>query len=122
MRWVNALSKCDDTSATGTACFPEDHFAVQDGFVVATALVECAAQTVAAAQGHHNRTGGPAGATNLGMLVAVSNFRIHTRPRAGEALTISVRQLKRLGPLLLIASTITGEGREIAAGQLTLYA
>jgi 3-hydroxyacyl-[acyl-carrier-protein] dehydratase len=122
MRWIDALVECTDTTATATACFEADHFAVTDGFVPEAALVECMAQTVAAAQGERARrsgkTGGPAG----GMLAAVSSFRIASRPSVGQTLRIEIRELKRFGPMLLVAGTIAQDGQPVASGELTLYA
>ena len=57
-----------------------------------------------------------------GMLVAASNFKIHRRPVAGETLQIDIRETKRLGPMLLIAGTISCGGQTIATGELSLYA
>ncbi len=122
MRFVEALTDCTDTTATATTRFTADHFAVANGAVLETALVECVAQTAAAALGHRARAGGNPGAANNGMLAAVSNFKIHARPPLDKILTIEVRELKRLGPMLLIAGTISCAGQVIAAGELSLYA
>lgn len=122
MRFVEALTDCTDTAAQATACFAADHFAVANGTVLETALVECVAQTVAAALGHRARASGKTEAANNGMLAAVSNFKIHSRPAPDQVLTIEVRELKRLGPMLLIAGTISCAGQLIAAGELSLYA
>ena len=122
MRFVEALTDCTDTTARATAIFTADHFAVADGAVLETALVECVAQTVAAALGHRARSSEKTGAANNGMLAAVSNFKILSRPPLDKPLTIEVRELKRLGPMLLIAGTITCDGQTIATGELSLYA
>ena len=122
MRFVEALTDCTDTTAHATTRFTADHFAVADGTVLETALVECVAQTVAAALGHRARASGKTGAANNGMLAAVSNFKIHARPPLDKILTIEVRELKRLGPMLLIAGTISCADQVIAAGELSLYA
>jgi len=122
MRWIDALTDCTDNTARATASFTADHFAVVDGTVIETALVECVAQTVAAALGHRARANGKAGAANNGMLAAVSNFKIHSPPPLDKSLTIEVRELKRLGPMLLIAGTISCDGQTIATGELSLYA
>jgi predicted hotdog family 3-hydroxylacyl-ACP dehydratase len=122
MRWIEALTDCTDTTARATASFSNEHFAVADGAVIETALVECMAQTVAAALGHRSRASGKAGAANNGMLAAVSNFKILSHPSLDKELTIEVRELKRLGPMLLIAGTISCDGQTIAAGELSLYA
>lgn len=122
MQWINALTDCTDTTATATACFTAEHFAVADGAVLETALVECVAQTVAAALGQRAQATGKAGAANNGLLAAVSNFRIQSPPPIGKNVTIAVRELKRFGPMLLISGTVSCEGQVIASGELSLYA
>ena len=124
MRWVDRLIHCDDTTATVTACFGEDAFCVRDGRVLETALVECMAQAVAAAAGHRARLRGAdasPGSAGGGMLAAVSDVRIVGRVEWGQTLHIKVRELKRLGPMLLVAGDITCDGEPIASGELTLY-
>jgi predicted hotdog family 3-hydroxylacyl-ACP dehydratase len=123
MRWINALTDCTETTATATASFAENDFAVVDGKVLETALVECVAQTVAAAMGQRAQSGGrKPGVTLNGMLVAASNFKLLSRPAAGKTLQIEIRETKRLGPMLMIAGTISCDGQTIAAGELSLYA
>lgn len=122
MRWVEELVECTETTATATTRFTSDHFAVTNGVVTETALVECVAQTVAAALGQRLRAGGKSGAANQGMLAAVSNFKIVSRPPLDKIVTIAVREVKRLGPMLLIAAVISCEGEVIATGELSLYA
>ena len=122
MRWIDALTDCTETTATATARFTADHFAVTNGEITETALVECVAQTVAAALGQRMRAGGESAATNKGMLAAVSNFKILAHASLDQTLTIHVRELKRLGPMLMISSTISCAGQTIATGELSLYA
>lgn len=122
MRWIEELTDCTETTATATARFTTGHFAVADNQVIETALVECVAQTVAAALGYRMQAGGRTGAANHGMLAAVSNFKILARPPLDQMLTIEVRELKRLGPMLMIAGTISCAGQTIAMGELSLYA
>jgi predicted hotdog family 3-hydroxylacyl-ACP dehydratase len=122
MRWVEELIDCTDTTATATTCFTTEHFAAAGGIVIETALVECMAQTVAAALGHRMRASGKSGTANNGMLAAVSNFKIHSRPPLNQSLTIEVREVKRLGPMLMIAGKISCGVDVIATGDLSLYA
>ena len=121
MRWIDALTDCTDTTATAIACFNSGHFALADGLVRETALVECVAQTVAAALGHRRQTRGQPGGAANGMLAAVSNFRIESRPPMGKQMSIEVRELRRFGPMLLVSGVVTCEGQRIASGELTLY-
>ena len=122
MRWVDALIDCTETTAIATTMFTANHFAVANRAVIETALVECMAQTVAAALGQRMRASGKPGAANNGMLAAVSNFKIHSSPAMNLELTIEVREVKRLGPMLMIAGTISCGTRLIATGELSLYA
>ena len=127
MRWINALTDCTETTATATACFGATDFAVVNGKVLESALVECVAQTVAAAMGKRRQTSGEndrgkAGAAANGMLVAASNFEILHQPIAGQVLRIEIRETKRLGPMLMVAGTISCDGQIVAKGELSLYA
>jgi predicted hotdog family 3-hydroxylacyl-ACP dehydratase len=122
MCWVEELLDCTDTTATATTRFTADHFAVANLQVIETALVECMAQTVAAALGQRLRASGKSGATNNGMLAAVSNFKIHSRPPLDQILIIEVREVKRLGPMLMISGRISCGPELIATGDLSLYA
>jgi predicted hotdog family 3-hydroxylacyl-ACP dehydratase len=122
LRWVEELIDCTDTTAKATTRFTAEHFAVTGGQVIETALVECMAQTVAAALGQRLRASGNSGAGNNGMLAAVSNFKIHARPPLDQTLTIEVREVKRLGPMLMITGKISCGAELIATGDLSLYA
>ena len=122
MRFIDALTSCTDTTATATACFQADDFAVIDGTVLETALVECVAQTVAAALGARAQASGKTGVANNGLLVAVTNFHIEARPAFGKILRIEISERKRLGPMLMVSGVIICEGKSIASGDLTLYA
>ena len=122
MRWLDALAECTDTTATGTVLVTAEHFAVVNGTMLESALVECAAQTIAAALGQRRHASGDSGPAQTGMLAAVSNFQITARPVVGQTLTIEVREVKRLGPMLMIAARLTCGEQLIATGELTLYA
>jgi 3-hydroxyacyl-[acyl-carrier-protein] dehydratase len=124
MRFIDTLVECTETIAVATVCFSADSFAVANGFVLETALVECVAQTVAAALGQRAKNSGESdsGIAAKGMLVSVSNFKIQSRPLAGKTLRIEIRELKRLGLMLRVAGQISCDGKKIAAGELTLYA
>ena len=122
MRFIEALTGCTETTATATAFFPAGHFAVAGGAVLESALVECAAQTIAAAQGQRAKIRGQSDAPSSGMLVAVTNFRFQSRLPAGKPILVEIRELKRLGLMLMISAVISCEGQKIAGGELTVYA
>ena len=122
MQWINALVSCTDTAAVATACFQPGDFPVADDALLESALVECVAQTVAAALGSRARSQDPFDRRTAGVLAAVSNFRIESKPPLGKTLRIEVRELKRFGPMLLVSGVITCDGRLVASGELTLNA
>jgi predicted hotdog family 3-hydroxylacyl-ACP dehydratase len=122
MRFINALTSCEEKTATATACFSNDDYCLVDGKVLETALVECLAQTVAAALGQRQKSGGEQGREVHGMLVAASNFKIISHPPVGKVLHIEVQERRRLGPMLMVAGKISCAGEVVATGDLSLYA
>jgi predicted hotdog family 3-hydroxylacyl-ACP dehydratase len=122
MLWIEELTTCTEREAIARANFKEGDFAVSNGGVLESALVECMAQTVAAAQGERARRSGNAGASVGGMLAAITDFRVQAQAPIGKPLQIEVRELKRFGPMLLVSGEIKSDGRIIASGQLSLYA
>jgi predicted hotdog family 3-hydroxylacyl-ACP dehydratase len=124
MRWIDALIECTESTAVATACFNVDSFAVANGFVLETALVECVAQTVAAALAQRAQMRGQSDSRIAvhGMLVSVSNFKIQSRPPSGKKMRIKVCELKRLGLMLRVSGDISCDGKSVASGELTLYA
>jgi 3-hydroxyacyl-[acyl-carrier-protein] dehydratase len=124
MRFIDELIECTETTAVATVCFRADSFAVANGFVLETTLVECVAQTVAAALGQRAKISGQSdsGIAATGMLVSVSSFKIQSCPPLGKELRIEIRELKRLGLMLRIVGEIFCDGQLVAAGELTLYA
>jgi predicted hotdog family 3-hydroxylacyl-ACP dehydratase len=90
MRWIDELVQFTETTAKSIACFSCDHFAVANGAVLETALVECVAQTVAAAQSARARTSGksgpPAGGSSgSGMLASRRLARANEACRAAHS-------------------------------------
>jgi predicted hotdog family 3-hydroxylacyl-ACP dehydratase len=122
MRFINALTSCDEQTATATACFSDKDYCVVGGRVLEPALVECIAQTVAAALGRRQRSGAHQDREVHGMLVAASNFKIISPPPTGRTLHIEVQEKRRLGPMLMVSGKITCEGDIVATGDLSLYA
>lgn len=126
MQWIEALTDCTDSTASATVHFTDAHFAVTRGMVTETALIECMAQTVAAAAGARSKRAAQndesaANRTGHGMLAAVSSFRIHSPVPLNESLLITVRELKRFGPMLRVAGVISGKQGVIAEGELSLH-
>src|SRR5439155_26915135 len=66
MRWIDSLIECTETEARGRVSFAKDHFAVVNGQIAESALVECVAQTVAAALGYRSRGKGNTATANSG--------------------------------------------------------
>jgi hypothetical protein len=64
----------------------------------------------------------PLGQPTTACLPAVSNFKILTPPPLDQTLTIEVREVKRLGPMLMITGKVSCGPELIATGELSLYA
>jgi len=122
MRFIDALVSYTDAEAVATACFAEKKFATADGKVLESALVECLAQTAAAALGQWAKDKGDSGNAAPGMLVAVSSFKIESRPPLEKDLRIEIVERKRLGPMRMISGNIFCDGEIIASGNLSVYA
>ncbi|MCO5051365.1 MAG: hypothetical protein M9920_03590 [Verrucomicrobiae bacterium] len=122
MRWVEELISCTDTTAIATVRFTKNHFAVANGAVIEAALIECLAQTVAAALGQGRRTDTGDDAAHHGLLAAVANFQIHQPVPLEQTLQAETTEVKRLGPMRLINGRITWNAQLIASGDLSLYA
>ncbi len=120
MRFIEALTDCTVATARGTACFSFDHFAVANGLVLESALVECVAQTAAAWLGYRASCEDKPPA--VGMLAAVTDFQFYAAAHNDAQLIIEVRELKHLGPMRLVSGSITCKGQRIAEGELTIYA
>lgn len=120
--WIDFLVDCSETLARAETTFGIDHFAVTNGWVEEAAFIECVAQTAAAALGYRSRQRGITAQPAAGMLAAISNFRVEKPVPAGKTFVVEVRDLKRFGPMLLVAGTVACDGEPIASGELTLYA
>jgi len=122
MRWVEELLECTATTATARIRFTRDHYAVTDGIPLETALVECMAQTVAAALGYRLQQSGDTNQSNHGMLAAVSNFKLISAVPLDQDLLVDVIEVKRLGPMLMVTGKVIDGEAVIATGDLSLYA
>ncbi len=123
MLWISGIVGFEEKKFTATANFRAEDYCVADGKVIETALVECVAQTVAAALGQRQQIGGEGQrtATNA-MLVGVTGFKILARPPIGKTIQIEFREARRLGPMLMIDCSVAGDGEIYATGKLSLYA
>lgn len=123
MRMIDELLEAGHGFGRARVRFGLDHMGVADGFVLEAALVECVAQTMAAALGYTAlQERGENEEPTLGMLTGVSDFAIHRRPEAGSTLLIEAHELKKLGQMRLISARVSCEDRIVAEGQLKIYA
>ena len=122
MRFLAELSTCSESAATAWTLFGRDDFGVRDGYVLEAVLVECAAQTAAAAMAQRASSGGGKKPGVDGMLVAVSHFKFERRVPAGTAFEIAIQEERRMGLMLLISTRITCAGEGVATGELMVYA
>ena len=125
MRFIDALTDCTETTAVATVCFSADSFAVANGFVLETALVECVAQTVAAALGQRAKNSGQSdsGIAARGMLISLFQFQNSITSAIGKNNCASKSVNSNVSCLMLrVAGEIICDGQPVATGELTLYA
>lgn len=117
---IDSLKRYDQETAEASKTFASNDYGLTtDGEVAEPMLIECLAQTVAAAQGSHARSHGHKPAE--GMLVGVSGFDYFRPVRPGEALTLTTRITHRFGQFVVAEGTVTAEDKLIAKGELKLY-
>jgi 3-hydroxymyristoyl/3-hydroxydecanoyl-(acyl carrier protein) dehydratase len=112
------VDACPESARAQKTFFPDSYGADGDS-VCDAALVECLAQTVAAAQGETTRRLGLP--PERGMLVGVSGFRFHRQARLGEPLELSIEIVKRLGAMILVNGRIAQNGNAVADGTLKFF-
>ncbi len=83
------------------------------------ALIEAAAQTMAALMGAAARCAGTA--PGHGLLVGVKGFRFFRQAVCDVELQIEIEVLRRLGPLCLARTEIRQQGKRVAQGSLKFY-
>ncbi|MHC5054335.1 MAG: hypothetical protein ACYTKD_06420 [Planctomycetota bacterium] len=116
---VDALIEASDDGGVGAKTFREGDYGLDGEKVMETALVESIAQTAAAVQGERFRREG--GGPKVGFLVTVSGFRFLSEAVRGEKLLMTVRVLRRLGRMALVAGSASCDGRTVAEGELKFY-
>ncbi len=95
----------------------DNPFLDDDGVLEESAYVEMIAQAVAALEGFHMNP--HRRANHQGVLLGVRRFSIKGASRKGDRLDIYVEKLGRFGEFGAVSGTVTGAGKEIAAGELS---
>lgn len=117
---IDSLIRCDAETAEAAKTFTGADYGLDaDGRVAEPMLIECLAQTVAAAHGYRARLHGHKPAD--GMLVGVSGFDFSRPARQGEPLRLATRITHRLGQFLVVEGSIRTGEELIAAGAMKLY-
>jgi predicted hotdog family 3-hydroxylacyl-ACP dehydratase len=119
MIMIDALVHIESDSATAIKTFSAGDYGLDGQYVSEPLLIECLAQTVAAAQGYHARKAGKA--APKGMLVGVNDFVINYPPVAGSELELNIKIDRHIGPFCFTKAYIRQQGRVIAQGELKLY-
>jgi predicted hotdog family 3-hydroxylacyl-ACP dehydratase len=117
---IDSLTCCDSDTAQASKKFTSADYGLDaDGRVSEPMLIECLAQTLAAAQGRQAQLHGLQPAE--GMLVGVSNFDFFRHARQGETLTLTTRIAHRIGQFLVAEGSVWVEDELITKGELKLY-
>lgn len=122
MRWIHHLLESDEYSATAEACFTEEDFAVQDGWVIESALVECVAQTTAASLARQKLAGTSSDdAAVPGLLAAIHEFAFYQAVRCNITLRIHIRERLRLGNMRRVHGLVSSGDQVLAEGEISVY-
>jgi predicted hotdog family 3-hydroxylacyl-ACP dehydratase len=116
---IDRLVKCDENSAVATVSFSGGRYGTSGEFVDEPLLIECVAQTAAAANGLRERKSGKT--PKIGMLVGINDFKIYSEAKCGleiEAVTVVE---KMLGSFSIVRGKVKQEGNLLAEGTLKFY-
>jgi len=119
MVMIDKLVRSGTDSAAATQTFEPDSYGVSGDVVLEPTLIECLAQTVAAAYGYDAVRLGRQPA--MGMLVGVSDFQIYRHAVHSRKLELTVELKKQLGPLCLMEGRVRQNGHVVAEGTLKFY-
>ena len=116
---IDALLEASETRGAAAKTFRGGDYGLCGDLVCEPALIECAAQTVAALFGYQAFS--KPGTSALGFLAGVSSFSFSRRPSAGEPLRIEVEVARNLGPLFMVNARVLSGAEQVAGGELKLY-
>ncbi len=116
---IDALQEASETRGVGVKTFRPGDYGLYGGCVCEPALIECAAQTVAALFGY-NALSKPAG-SGLGVLAGISSFLFLRKVSVGEILRIEVEAVRSFGVMHVIEAKIFSQSAQVAGGELKLY-
>jgi len=105
VRMVDALTEVGERTATVTAQIRADNPHCRGGRLSEAAHLELMAQAAAALHGYRHQVR-PDGAPQRGMLVGARDLMIHAPARVGDALTIKLHKLARLGTFGVVEAEV----------------
>jgi len=127
---VDTLEQRDaKTAVTTLAVRLDNYFALPDGTLAETGLVEHMAQSCAALSSLANQsptaapseTGDGGGAPAIGLIGEVKHFTCHRRPRAGERLTTTINFGMSFGSVTLATGQTVVDDEPIAEVNLKIF-
>ncbi len=119
-RLANAQLEGGEVRLEGQFRIKEGDIFLRDGVLRESALVEIAAQTVAAGEGLQGLQKG-LNEPPLGYLVGIEKFQFLRPVRVGETVYSEVKLINSTGPLRTMEAVLRVEGEVAARGILKLY-
>jgi len=116
---IDTLISTDEVCSKTSFTIPHDHFFVEDGFFIASGLVENMAQTAAAGTGFkafHSGTAAP-----VGFIGALKNLLINTLPKSGATITTTVNFGMQVLNAQIVQASIMQDQMEIASCELKIF-
>lgn len=116
---LDALREAGPERGVGVCSFPEGSCGCGPRGPLPEALIEAAAQTMAALMGQAALQAGTV--PGRGLLVGVKGFRFLRQALCAVELQIELAVERRLGPLCLAQADILQQGERVASGKLKFY-
>ena len=120
MVMIDGYKRISDDAAQSEKKFSAKDYGCSNGKVIASILIECLAQTVAAHHGYkilQKKDPEP----TMGMLVSVDTFDFF-HPVPGDAsIIISIEKTDQIGPFNIMKGEIDIKGKLMARGQIKIF-
>lgn len=119
MVMIDKYLRIDNYRALTQKTFTPDSYGCTGGEVMASVLIECVAQSVAAHHGDMalDKTHPPA----RGMLVSVDDFKFFLQVPDTATISIAVNKTNEIGPFHLIQGEISFSGKIAARGNIKIF-
>lgn len=113
---VDRLVSLDDKTVTTEFEIREDNIFLNDGYLLASGIIENIAQTCAAGIGYKNK--GNSESVKIGVIGALNNFNISRPPRKDEKITTIVSFVGEVAQMIMFDAIVKFGDEELATASI----